>query len=66
MAAGKPSGPERRWIEQALNAFAHWAPLGANGIQCPPIVIHGKAAAVVSLFPKTPRTIQHAVKTHSK
>lgn len=54
MASGdKPSGPERRWIEQALNAFARWAPLGGGSYAFLHFLLQQEWATSILMFPVT-------------
>ena len=36
----------------------------AQGVQCPQPIGHGKSRAVIALFPKVTRAVQHPVKAH--
>ena len=50
---GKPSGPERRWIEHALNAFARWAPLGGGGFAFVHFLFQQEWGMSILMFPVT-------------
>ncbi|MEM6253586.1 MAG: GUN4 domain-containing protein [Cyanobacteria bacterium P01_D01_bin.156] len=53
MADDKPSSPERRWIEHALNAFARWAPLGGGGFAFVHFLSQQEWGMSILMFPVT-------------
>ncbi|MEM9265189.1 MAG: GUN4 domain-containing protein [Cyanobacteria bacterium P01_F01_bin.13] len=53
MAADKPSGPERRWIEQGLNQFIRWAPLGGSGSAFVHFLLQQEWGMSIVMFPVT-------------
>ncbi len=53
MAADKPSGPERRWIEQGLNQFIRWAPLGGSGSAFVHFLVQQDWGMSIAMFPVT-------------
>ena len=65
MAAGKPSGPERRWIEQGLNQFIRWAPLGGSGSVFVHFLLQQDWGMSLAMFPVTAVTGIWAAYTES-
>ncbi|MEM9484686.1 MAG: GUN4 domain-containing protein [Cyanobacteria bacterium P01_F01_bin.116] len=65
MAGDKPSGPERRWIEQSLNQFIRWAPLGGSGSIFVHFLLQQEWAMSIAMFPVTAVTGIWAAYTES-
>ncbi|NEZ64182.1 NACHT domain-containing protein [Leptolyngbyaceae cyanobacterium CCMR0082] len=65
MAADQPPGPERRWIEQGLNQFIRWAPLGGSGSAFLHFLLQQDWGMSIAMFPVTAVTGIWAAYTES-
>ena len=65
MAADKPPGPERRWIEKGLNQFIRWAPLGGSGSAFVHFLFQQDWGMSLAMFPVTAVTGIWAAYTES-